>query len=301
MSIIRAMALKKACASSSKEKVNDLLSRMPHNLADVFLKLPPTTPTEFVDFTKEELLDFVDPSWYEELIDLLAPDDRKLFASIIPSLGNHIPSPYVLSGSLKKYCIDFFFPWIIESIALTKEPKGAKTANFTNTSLEMLPPPVSFLSEDPLLSLIANQKRASFEQLIFFLGLFDLATEIKKIIYKKTLSLIEQALSKEETLFIMHLKKMEKIISIGDMGLSHYNGDKEGLRKVIRERGIFRFAKAVGNSSAGLLWYLLHALPKSTALEIQRFISPIKDPKVETKLKKQIIQTWEWLCTASHS
>ncbi len=215
------------------------------------------------DFSLEELIARIDPSWFEE----------------------------ALQGFSAR-----------ESALLKKPPLFQKffQAQLLHTTFGDLPLPPSYLpAEDPLTVLLeANGKE--LEALGQLLGLYDLIWEVKKVIRASQFQQIESALTERELLFLSDIRQDRNNTPLFEMGLAQWNGDHAELRVVLRSRGFFRLAKALSFSSSDLTWYILHALPKEMALEIESFSERIENLRLHTALIHQTLHAWNFLCTASH-
>ena len=110
--------------------------------------------------------------------------------------------------------------------------------------VKSLPLPFSFLSDDPLNSLIALRKEIKLDTLIYFLGLFDLAFDIKKILSSSILKALDLALSEEEKIYLKKIQKNKTLVHFSEIGLLHWDLKVDSLRSILYKRGLNRLAKA---------------------------------------------------------
>jgi hypothetical protein len=149
--------------------------------------------------------------------------------------------------------------------------------------------PIECLPESPLNDLIALRT----EVLVGFLdllGLHDLSVEMKQIIDKQKLAKIEDALAPDQLRYLKILLQSHEPVAFTQMGLLNWNGDKEKLKALIRQRGANRLAKALYGKDPSLTWYVLHRLDVEKALLVRKLSAPIDNPRAGQLLIQQIVE-----------
>ena len=112
----------------------------------------------------------------------------------------------------------------------------------TKETPELLPP--ACLPESPFNSLLTfsyDQKMNLFD----YLGLRDLASDMRLIIEKPKLSLIASFLSEDKRKYMNRLRKTKEPVTFKPMNLSKWDGTGTTLMTLIRQRGLNRAAKAL--------------------------------------------------------
>jgi hypothetical protein len=121
--------------------------------------------------------------------------------------------------------------------------------------------------------------------------------ELKSVLKGSILKQIQTTLFQDEVAFCREISEYRHVISLGPLGLAHWNEDSEVLRKVIFERGLYRLSIGLSNSSPDFIWYILHFIHKDIAKRLE------KQPKLEIDTKifeialNQIEIAWKGVCT----
>ena len=156
---------------------------------------------------------------------------------------------------------------------------------------ESLPLPLSFLPDHPL-SYLAHASLEQLNKLCFYLGLFDL--EVKNVLKGSVLVSLEKALEEDEVAFC---RTMHAAFSLGPIGLNQWNEERESLRKVVFERGIYRLSLGICDAHPDLTWYVWHTFPKEISILLQKFPKPSMDSRTWGMILQQITMAWKNVCT----
>lgn len=248
-----------------------LLSFLPSEKRQAYITLLPTQTLFSRPFTLEEVLRRIHPSWYEDTLNSYEEPDRSLLNSALAK----DEASYVLPKKLKDYLLHEFF--------MKAFPK------------DHCPAPVTMLPEDSMLPLLQRDYKM-IGKLCQYLGLFDLLQELKTIIQKDRLRLVEEALEPEELTFLNEVKN--EGVRMPPMGLNQYDGKHDVLRRVLFERGLFRLAKCVSESDEGLRWYVLHMIETRHVQMYKGWCTPIHDVNKSVQIKEELLNTWTYLCNA---
>lgn len=149
--------------------------------------------------------------------------------------------------------------------------------------------PIECLPESPLNDLIALPT----DVLVGFLdllGLHDLSVEMKQIIDKQKLIRIEDALTADQLQYLKILLQSHEPVAFTHMGLLNWNGEREKLKTLIRQRGANRLAKALYGQDPSLIWYVLHRLDVEKALLVRKLSAPIDNPRAGKLLIQQVVE-----------
>lgn len=279
-------------ADRSLLALSTLLSRAPENRRSSFFKhLPESILLEterthnkpIADISLKEMLSNIDESWYLETLRSFSKTDLLFYLSLFSEkkmqvLGQKlgIDGPfYQLPKPLELYSLNLLFNEL-----------------FPNDR----PLPLSYLPDSPL-SFLCIAKSEKIQKLIFFLGLFDLSMELKSVLKGSILKQIEAALFPDEITFCREILEFRHHVSLGPIGLSHWNEDSEMLRQVIFERGVYRLNIGLSEASSDFVWYIHHSLNKEVAMKIVTLPKTNIDRKVIDTILEQIQTAWKGVCT----
>lgn len=226
--------------------------------------------------SNRELLEKMHYSWIANALESVSVSDQRLFLSLFDGT--------TLEKLKKKLSI--------EDEIVQMHPSAAKflrktLANWiTKESKDFLPEPL--LTEDPLNDLLLLTKPQLLKA-VSFLGLYDLATDLRTVVQSATLKRIETILHKDELLFLKKVLKEKDKLRIPPIGLSYWEGDEQKLRNLIQSRGLNRLAKALFYSSPALRWHLMHKFDRARAKVLQKYHSETHDEEARQIIIKQVL------------
>jgi hypothetical protein len=274
--------------------LHTLLKRLsPDKRASYVKFLPESMPIELVsenqkatpasDLSLQELFEKIDDSWYLDKLSTFSKNDLTFFLSLFSPKKRDLlseklgitPPFYSFSKDFELYSLNLLFKEL-----------------FPND----LPLPLSYISNTPL-SFLCSGGPEKLHKLAFYLGLFDISMELKSVLKGSILKQIQTTLFQDEVAFCREISEYRHVISLGPLGLAHWNEDSEVLRKVIFERGLYRLSIGLSNSSPDFIWYILHFIHKDIAKRLE------KQPKLEIDTKifeialNQIEIAWKGVCT----
>lgn len=174
-----------------------------------------------------------------------------------------------LKSKAKEYLISAVYKWLIS------EQK------------EFLP--IEFLPEHPLNPLL-NLSKGKLQKLVDFLGLHDLALEMKHIIKSEQIKKIQKVLPKEKQDYLKSLLKIKKHLSFTRLNLDGWDGDGEKLKAILHHRGFNRLAKALFGCHPSLLWHICHKLDTGRAKILRKFFTNINNEEAQAVLTKQVVE-----------
>jgi hypothetical protein len=125
-------------------------------------------------------------------------------------------------------------------------------------------------------------------KVIRYLGLHDLAHEMRQIIDTKELKRIFQALSKKEGDYLNQLMLHREPLVLERLFLKNWGGSRETLGKLLDQRGAVRLGLVLFNTSESLSWYLTHALDMHIGSHVLKNIKAPTHERAEAILLKQI-------------
>jgi hypothetical protein len=154
--------------------------------------------------------------------------------------------------------------------------------------------PSSLLPKTPLSPLLKLNK-TQLTELINFLGLHDLAQEMKKIVEKKLLKQIYEAFSKQQQIYLKSILNQPEKLVASPLGLKELVTKPDDLRKAIHRRGMIRLAKALIAQHPDFIWHIYHSLDSGRAAVIDKYFRQKEDVKIIEFLSMQINQIIHFL------
>ncbi|MGM0439799.1 MAG: hypothetical protein ACQEP8_01625 [Chlamydiota bacterium] len=131
--------------------------------------------------------------------------------------------------------------------------------------------PKSWLSPSDLQPLLSMEHH-HLVNIADYLGLYDLAKAIPKVLDPRLLHKVYNTLSKPKTAYVKKCMQIHDRLSLPALSLSHWDGDKLKLAKVIHQRGLMRLALALYGESPQFLWHFFHHLDTGRAAYIKKHI-----------------------------
>ncbi len=186
------------------------------------------------------LLKGVHPSWLEPLADGLP---KETFALFLSSKGEEVKAAPFIRPFLASLMVKKLVP---EDLA-----------------------PREHLPSSPLNDLL----KISREELLFvidWLGLVDLAIEIRQVVDRRVIAKVEQALTEQERRRLQDLIKQPIKWLPQRILLASWDGRRASLFKELHPRGLYRLSRAVAGENKDFIWYLTHKLDVGRARVITR-------------------------------
>lgn len=149
--------------------------------------------------------------------------------------------------------------------------------------------PLACLPESPLNPLLEIEA-GSLLNLIDFLGMHDLATQVKQTIDTARLKQIYAALSKDELAFVKTLLLSKEPLTFKIMELQKWDGKEESLRALIHQRGLNRLAKALYTPDGSLAWHISHRLDIERGELLLKLSTPLEHARGIEILTDQITE-----------
>jgi len=206
----------------------------------------------------KEIVKEVHYSWFGPIIQACSPSMQPLMMSALPSSSAEQLSRFfqipkhstTLSPTVRLYLINQLYHKL--------KPADILPAGYLpQTSLSVL---LSFRKEDLI-------------KLIDFLGLYDLADEIRHIVDKKLLNAIYSGLSVKKQHFLRICLHQKGKLSMPRLDLEKWQGDNKQLDKMLHNRGLIRLGKALSGQSNDFIWHIVHRLDTGRGNLLMRYYS----------------------------
>jgi hypothetical protein len=116
--------------------------------------------------------------------------------------------------------------------------------------------PLEYLPETELSPLI-HWKKSELIDLVDFLGLHDLAAEIRHIVDKNMLNNLYSCLSQKKMYYLKICLHQKELLVVPKLEFDARQKDCEKLGQVLHRRGLARLGKALAGQHPDLVWYLI--------------------------------------------
>lgn len=222
---------------------------------------------------------------------------QQMHYSWIQALLDKMPShlyPYILGSLSTKQSSRL--GKILSVIPTT--PSKPVQAFFINKLFSLAKPknhlPIEYLPETEL-SPLAKWNKKDLTQLIDFLGLYDLASEVRRIVDKRYLDNLYSCLTPAQLSYLrICLYQKDKLVS-PKLGINPSEKNCEKLKSILHLRGIARLGKGLSGENTDLLWYLTHTLDIGRGKLLMNFYKTEAIPNITNLLKSQILNIMNFI------
>lgn len=259
----------------------EFLSLLPQDDAKQILSQNVITSDIDPIFVKpQEFLKNIHYSW-------VLPYVQKLPKHIQELLISALPNP--LAAGLKKYL----------KISSTRVPMPKRASAFFVRKIysqiqqpDVLAP--EFLPKGNL-SVLLDLSRKELVDLVDFLGLYDLAEEVRHIVDKKSLQTVYACLDNKKLQFVsMSLHQKSRFV-VPKLDLQKWNGNCTELLHTLHERGLYRLGKALSGSHPDFLWHLSRRFDTGRGAILEKYYTKQASPGVTSALVQQVINVMNFL------
>lgn len=154
--------------------------------------------------------------------------------------------------------------------------------------------PIPYLPESEFSVLLQwNKKRLA--QLIDFLSLHDLASEIKRIVDKNILKNLYSCLNEQELYYLKVCLHQKEQMTTPKLEFDVRSQDGAQLRQVLHQRGLMRLSKGLSGQHPDLIWYLAHTLDVGRGKILLKYYTEEPLPKITPILKSQVLNLINFL------
>jgi hypothetical protein len=153
--------------------------------------------------------------------------------------------------------------------------------------------PIEYLPETEL-SPLAQWTKQQLMNLMDFLGLYDLASEVRHIVNRNYLKNIYTCLTPKQFYYLkVCLHQKEQLIS-PKLGIDPTKQDCPKLKQIIHRRGLLRLGKALCGQHPDLVWHMAHVLDMGRGNLLLKEYQP-EASKVTPILKQQVLNLINFL------
>ncbi|WP_194848001.1 hypothetical protein [Candidatus Neptunochlamydia vexilliferae] len=237
---------------------------------------PPRTDPLSHPYSMEERVGGIHYSWLIPFLEPFGESDKSLILSALEKtpaqkLQNHFKTSLTLSPlkpPAKNYLLSAIYCWL-----------NADQKEFL---------PLEFLPDHPLNAILSLSKK-ELQTLVDYLGLHDLAIELKHVIKAEQIKKIQKVLSQKEQEYLKNLLKTKEPLSFSRLNLDGWGGDEEELKSILHHRGFNRLGKALFGCHPSLLWHICHKLDTGRANILKKFFIDIKNEQAHQALIQQTL------------
>jgi hypothetical protein len=256
---------------------NSLLTYLPKAQVQALQNLPSQESFDFRDLlSQEQWSKPIHFSWFAQMFKLYPLPVQAIFLGILdPAQTKGVQG--ILSPALPpKTITPFLRPFLMNILH--------KSMQETETDLidaHHLPP-------SPLNSLLHITRK----QLIHtadFLGLYDLAADLRQVVDKNLLATVYHALNQEQRVFLNDCSKQSLKWVSPKLGLSAWDRSKKQLNHLLHYRGLLRLAKAIYQENPSFKWHLLHRFDTGRAKMIQKELYQKQDLALIPYFRNQVL------------
>lgn len=216
-------------------------------------------------------------SWLQPLIEKFSLELRPIaLAALKPEQTSSIRSPNTPSIFISEPVKNFFINEIYKMLEAEEHL------------------PFEYLPETEL-SPLASWSKKKLVDLIDFLGLHDLASEIRHIVNKTHLQNLYSCLSPSQRAYLkICLYHKEKLKSRRlEINLAKQNCDK--LKRILHQRGLSRFSYALAGQHPDFIWYIAHTLDIGRGKILLKHANNKVTANVTSILKSQVINLMNFI------
>jgi len=271
---------------NSKQILTALVEIYHHGALDTFFAGMPQEEIKELEKYRQSNLDVsqvaIDPkvifdgrihySWIAETLKTFDPNLQSLMIAALPDpIGNSLGTIQQIERAAEPYppMSKYLLRLLAEKMSLT----------------DILPE--AFLPEESLTFLIKNTK-SELINIINFLGIYDLAEEVKTIVNKTLLKSVYSGLTAPQQKFLRNCLHQRQRFTPAKMGLGNWQGDPLELQRVLHRRGIVRLGYALSGQHPDLLWYISRRLDIGRGKLLEKSYSAKEISSVTITLQQQI-------------
>ncbi len=131
--------------------------------------------------------------------------------------------------------------------------------------------PASFLPKSELNTILSFEKRQVMK-LIDFLGIAELAVEIKNLDKDYLIKKVYECLPQERKQYLEGCMEGDNGVSLSSFHIDKWDGDKKKLAILLHQKGIARMGASLSGQETSLVWHICHKLDTGRAIAIQKHV-----------------------------
>jgi hypothetical protein len=154
--------------------------------------------------------------------------------------------------------------------------------------------PIEYLPKTDL-SILGHWTKQQIVHLIDYLGLYDLASEVKHIVNPNSLKKIYTSLTPKQFHHLkMCLHKKERL-TFPKLGIDLAKVESEQLKQILHKRGLIRLSRAFSGEHPDLIWHIGHTLDMGRGKIFLKEAQGEKAEKITQILRQQVLNLINFL------
>jgi hypothetical protein len=145
------------------------------------------------------------------------------------------------------------------------------------------------------LSVLASWTKFELVELIEFLGLHDLAEELRQVVDQKSLKNVYACLTPKEQKYLRFCMHHKSKLAPPSLGLDRWSGDCGKLKTALQSRGLIRLGKALSGEHPDFMWHLTHILDSGRGKALMKYYSKEPVGGVTALLAQQVLNLMNML------
>lgn len=154
--------------------------------------------------------------------------------------------------------------------------------------------PLSFLPSSELNKLL-DLTKAQLVELIDFLGVKDLAEELRRIVDRKTLTRMLQGLSAKKQEYLKQCLQTVDRLKTSPLNLDRWDGNLRKLNTLLHQRGLMRLSTALAGQHQEMIWHLSQKLDIGRGRILLKICPSTPLPHITEVLATQLLDLMTFL------
>lgn len=147
------------------------------------------------------------------------------------------------------------------------------------------------------LSPLLHWSKGELIEIIDFLGLHDLASEVRQIVNRNHLKNIYSCLNSKQLYYLKACLQQKELIVSPKLGIDPTAQDCVKLKLIVHRRGLSRLGKALCGQHPDMVWHLSHSFDMGRGNILLKDFRPIELPRITNVLRQQVVSLMNFLKT----
>lgn len=156
--------------------------------------------------------------------------------------------------------------------------------------------PLSLLPNTEL-SVLGTLSKDQLVELIDYLGIYDLALEVRRIIDKSRLQKLIPCLTPKKKQFLHMCLHHADRLAAAPIELKDWNGDCKVLNDLLHRRGIIRLGKSLCGQHPDFVWHIARTLDIGRGTNLLQYYATTPIPNITQALVQQVLNLMSFLHT----
>lgn len=154
--------------------------------------------------------------------------------------------------------------------------------------------PIEYLTPTELTPL-ATWSKQQIVTLIDYLGLHDLASEVRHVVNRNHLQNIYKCLTAKQFYYLKKCLSQKEQLTSPKLGFDPANINCDQLRQSMHKRGLIRLSRALCGQHSDLTWHIAYKLDKGRGTILLKEFQTQPLPKITAILKQQVLNLMNFL------